>query len=271
MVKWEYVTVPLLTHATKQILDNWGVDGWELVTVIPGPAGSDQLVAYLKRAQGLRRDARASALAELGLTPAGRRPAGGRLRAGRPHRVAGLHLRPAAHGRRRASPYRQGRRRGRPRRRPRRSPGSARSTPWRPSRPRSATCPRVARVVKVVGFVASAPGFTGQPQVVNGASELLAAGVRRRRPARPLGGGRRRAAPRRAGRGRARRRARPRPAVESGPCEPPGAQPDSTDRQLLDLQPARDGRRERRGHRCRGDRRQCVGGASLTRCRPRRR
>jgi enamine deaminase RidA (YjgF/YER057c/UK114 family) len=30
------------------------------------------------------------------------------------------------------------------------------------------------RVVKVVGFVASAPGFTGQPQVINGASELLA-------------------------------------------------------------------------------------------------
>ncbi|SPM30119.1 RidA family protein [Mycobacterium terramassiliense] len=32
----------------------------------------------------------------------------------------------------------------------------------------------VARVVKVVGFVASAPGFNGQPGVVNGASELLA-------------------------------------------------------------------------------------------------
>ncbi|MGZ4650157.1 MAG: RidA family protein, partial [Kineosporiaceae bacterium] len=32
---------------------------------------------------------------------------------------------------------------------------------------------RVARVVKVVGFVASAPGFGGQPQVVNGASRLL--------------------------------------------------------------------------------------------------
>jgi enamine deaminase RidA (YjgF/YER057c/UK114 family) len=31
----------------------------------------------------------------------------------------------------------------------------------------------VTRVVKVVGFVASAPGFTGQPQVINGASELL--------------------------------------------------------------------------------------------------
>ena len=32
---------------------------------------------------------------------------------------------------------------------------------------------RVARVVKVVGFVASDPGFTGQPGVINGASELL--------------------------------------------------------------------------------------------------
>ena len=33
----------------------------------------------------------------------------------------------------------------------------------------------VKRVVKVVGFVASADGFTGQPAVVNGASELLGA------------------------------------------------------------------------------------------------
>lgn len=32
---------------------------------------------------------------------------------------------------------------------------------------------RVTRVVKVVGFVASAPDFTGQPGVVNGASDLL--------------------------------------------------------------------------------------------------
>lgn len=31
----------------------------------------------------------------------------------------------------------------------------------------------VTRVVKVVGFVASSPDFTGQPGVVNGASELL--------------------------------------------------------------------------------------------------
>ena len=33
---------------------------------------------------------------------------------------------------------------------------------------------KVTRVVKVVGFVASEPSFTGQPGVVNGASELLA-------------------------------------------------------------------------------------------------
>lgn len=32
---------------------------------------------------------------------------------------------------------------------------------------------RVARIVKVVGFVASDPTFTGQPGVINGASELL--------------------------------------------------------------------------------------------------
>ena len=32
---------------------------------------------------------------------------------------------------------------------------------------------RVKRVIKVVGFVASTPEFTGQPGVLNGASELL--------------------------------------------------------------------------------------------------
>jgi len=31
----------------------------------------------------------------------------------------------------------------------------------------------VTRIVKVTGFVASDPSFTGQPLVVNGASELL--------------------------------------------------------------------------------------------------
>jgi enamine deaminase RidA (YjgF/YER057c/UK114 family) len=32
---------------------------------------------------------------------------------------------------------------------------------------------RIRRVVKLVGFVASAPGFTAQPAVINGASELV--------------------------------------------------------------------------------------------------
>jgi enamine deaminase RidA (YjgF/YER057c/UK114 family) len=32
---------------------------------------------------------------------------------------------------------------------------------------------RVTRVVRIIGHVASAPGFTAQPAVINGASELL--------------------------------------------------------------------------------------------------
>jgi hypothetical protein len=51
MQKWEYATVPLLVHATKQILDNWGEDGWELVSVVPGP-NPENLVAYMKRPKG---------------------------------------------------------------------------------------------------------------------------------------------------------------------------------------------------------------------------
>ena len=54
--------MPLLVHATKQILDTWGSDGWELVQVVPGP-NSEQLVAYLKRAAGMTPEER---LAELG-------------------------------------------------------------------------------------------------------------------------------------------------------------------------------------------------------------
>ena len=46
--KWEYVTVPLLSHATKQMLDNCGDEGYELVSVVPGPTG-EQLIAYMKR------------------------------------------------------------------------------------------------------------------------------------------------------------------------------------------------------------------------------
>ena len=47
MTTWEYSTVPLIDHATKQILDQWGRDGWELVQVLVMSSGG--LVAYLKR------------------------------------------------------------------------------------------------------------------------------------------------------------------------------------------------------------------------------
>ena len=48
MTPWEYATIPLIEHVTKQILDQWGSDGWELVSVIISPT-SNGLVAYLKR------------------------------------------------------------------------------------------------------------------------------------------------------------------------------------------------------------------------------
>ena len=48
MTTWEYATVPLIVHATKQILDHWVEDGWERVQVVPGPGGNG-LVAYMKR------------------------------------------------------------------------------------------------------------------------------------------------------------------------------------------------------------------------------
>jgi len=50
---WEYATIPLIVHATKAILDQWGADGWELVQVVTGPDGNG-LVAYLKRPTGQR-------------------------------------------------------------------------------------------------------------------------------------------------------------------------------------------------------------------------
>ena len=45
--KWEYATAPVIVHASQQILNNWGQDGWELVNTIVMPDGN--LVAYFKR------------------------------------------------------------------------------------------------------------------------------------------------------------------------------------------------------------------------------
>ena len=46
--RWEYLTAPILTHAAKQILDNFGADGWELVQIAPG-MNPENLVGYFKR------------------------------------------------------------------------------------------------------------------------------------------------------------------------------------------------------------------------------
>jgi hypothetical protein len=48
ITRWEYLTAPLLIHNTKAILDNFGRDGWELVSVTSG-ANPEQLVAWFKR------------------------------------------------------------------------------------------------------------------------------------------------------------------------------------------------------------------------------
>lgn len=45
---WEYLTAPILTHVSQQILNNFGADGWELVQVVPGP-NPESLVGYFKR------------------------------------------------------------------------------------------------------------------------------------------------------------------------------------------------------------------------------
>lgn len=48
MTKWEYLTAPVLTHNAKQILDNFGAEGWELVQIGQGP-NPESLVGYFKR------------------------------------------------------------------------------------------------------------------------------------------------------------------------------------------------------------------------------
>jgi hypothetical protein len=48
VTKWEYLTAPVLIHATQAILNNFGREGWELVTVTTG-ANPEQLIAWFKR------------------------------------------------------------------------------------------------------------------------------------------------------------------------------------------------------------------------------
>lgn len=48
MTKWEYASVPVLPHVAQEILNNWGEDGWELVTMF-SPPDAGGTVAYFKR------------------------------------------------------------------------------------------------------------------------------------------------------------------------------------------------------------------------------
>jgi hypothetical protein len=48
VTRWEYLTAPVLIHNTQAILNNFGRDGWELVSVTTGMS-SEQLVAWFKR------------------------------------------------------------------------------------------------------------------------------------------------------------------------------------------------------------------------------
>jgi len=51
MTTWEYFVAPLLPHNPGDILNAFGMDGWELVNVVsqPTPAGDVSLVPYMKR------------------------------------------------------------------------------------------------------------------------------------------------------------------------------------------------------------------------------
>ena len=56
MAQWQYKTFCTelsgsvdLDDELRKILQDYGMKGWELVQVLPGPGGPEQLVAYLKR------------------------------------------------------------------------------------------------------------------------------------------------------------------------------------------------------------------------------
>lgn len=53
MTTWEYFVAPLLEHNPGDILNTFGSDGWELVSVVQQqtPMGGASTIAYLKRAK----------------------------------------------------------------------------------------------------------------------------------------------------------------------------------------------------------------------------
>ncbi|WP_172956018.1 DUF4177 domain-containing protein [Rhodoluna limnophila] len=47
MLKWEYITTPLLLHKETAILNTWGSEGWELVQIVANNMGGN--IAFFKR------------------------------------------------------------------------------------------------------------------------------------------------------------------------------------------------------------------------------
>ena len=205
MTKWEYLTAPILTHAAKQILDNFGADGWELVQIAPG-MNPENLVGYFKRPLAPDMSTPEERLAELGLAvPEVAKPVAVYVPAVR----SGNHVFTSGQ-----LPMRSG------------ELMATGKVGAEVTAEEAVACAQqcalnaiaavkaeigdlslVKRVVKVVVFVASTPDFTGQPKVANGASELLGTVFGDAGRARPVGGRRGRAAAGRTRRGRGPRRA----------------------------------------------------------------
>ncbi len=169
MTQWEYLTAPVLVHSTKQILDNFGSDGWELVQMVPG-MNPENLVAYFKRPG--RMSTPEERLADLGLSvPEVAKPVAAYVPALR----SGSYVYTSGQ-----LPMRDG------------ELMMTGKVGGEVTQEEAVECARqcalnalaavraevgelsaVKRIVKVVVFVASTPDFTGQPLVANGVSELL--------------------------------------------------------------------------------------------------
>ena len=222
MQKWEYVTVPLLSHATKQILDNWGDQGYELVI---GRARPDRRAAGRLPEAAHRSEVTTTPserLAELGLTLP---PVTAPLAAYVPAVAHGGLVwssgqLPMVDGKLAATGLVGAESTAAGDRRPRGGAELARICALNAfAAVASVAGPggidAIARIVKVVGFVASAAGLHRPARRRRRGEQAAGRGLRRGRPQRPQRGRSRRAAARRTGRGRADRRARRRKCLRS--------------------------------------------------------